>query len=196
MPKGGRAWVPCRRARITRSYSIRRSPKRSLPAGGTTRTRRATSCLSPRGSPRGSTRTSDYLGSTRASRRRNARESFLLPGVWHGTGAHRGLLGHFPSIKVTAPDPVTVGGLRGVVVDIVANLAHKGLSTHSTVGTGGQRNGTGRRARYTPTAPDPDGDEAGSRQGCRSNADGSSRDPENAVLNAGALSQPTSTGAA
>jgi hypothetical protein len=43
-----------------------------------------------------------------------------------------------PSIKVTANRPVTVGGLRGVVVDIVANLAHPALCTDASSSWGFQ----------------------------------------------------------
>jgi hypothetical protein len=37
-----------------------------------------------------------------------------------------------PSIKVTATRPATIGGLSGVEVDMVPNLAHKGLCTDTT----------------------------------------------------------------
>ena len=48
----------------------------------------------------------------------------------------------------------------------------------------------------TPTAPDPDGDEADPDKDAGATPTDHAEDPQNAVLNAGALSQPTGTGAA
>jgi hypothetical protein len=48
----------------------------------------------------------------------------------------------------------------------------------------------------TPTAPDPDGDEADPDKDAGATPTDHAGDPQNADLNAGTLSQPTSTGAA
>jgi hypothetical protein len=48
----------------------------------------------------------------------------------------------------------------------------------------------------TPTAPDPDGDEADPDKDAGATPTDHAGDPQNADLNAGTLSQPTTTGAA
>lgn len=70
--------------------------------------------------------TSDYLGvySGVAAEMQECSGEVSAPGVGTAPGEIAAYWARLPTIKVTAPRAVTVGGLSGVVVDIVANLAH------------------------------------------------------------------------
>ena len=73
--------------------------------------------------------TSDYLGvySGVAAEMQDCAGEIPAPGVGTAPGQIAAYWARLPTIRVTAPRAVTVGGLSGVVVDIVANLAHKAL---------------------------------------------------------------------
>jgi hypothetical protein len=71
--------------------------------------------------------TSDYLGvySGVAAETQECTGELPARSVGIAPGQIAAYWARLPSIKMTSPRAVTVGGLSGVVVDIVANLAHK-----------------------------------------------------------------------
>lgn len=73
--------------------------------------------------------TSDYLGvySGVAAEMQECSGEVSAPGVGTAPGQIAAYWARLPTVKMTAPRPVTVGGLNGIVVDIVANLAHNAL---------------------------------------------------------------------
>lgn len=73
--------------------------------------------------------TSDYLGvySGVAAETKGCAGENPAPGVGPAPGQIAAYWARLPEVKMTAPRPVTVGGLSGVVVDVVANLGHKAL---------------------------------------------------------------------
>jgi|HubBroStandDraft_6_1064221.scaffolds.fasta_scaffold27592_3 hypothetical protein len=73
--------------------------------------------------------TSDYLGvySGVAAEMQDCSGEVSAPGVGTAPGQIAAYWAGLPTIKVTAPRAVTIGGLSGVVVDIVANLARNAI---------------------------------------------------------------------
>jgi hypothetical protein len=73
--------------------------------------------------------TSDYLGvlSGVAAEMQECSGENPAPGVGTAPGQIAAYWARLPTVKMTAPRPATVGGLKGIVVDIVANLAHNAL---------------------------------------------------------------------
>lgn len=84
--------------------------------------------------------TSDYLGvySGVAAEMQECSGENPAPGVGTAPGQIVSYWARLPTIKMTAPRPVTVGGLSGVVVDIVANLAHNAICTDPSYSWGYQ----------------------------------------------------------
>jgi hypothetical protein len=78
--------------------------------------------------------TSDFLGiySGIAAEKRECTGEEPAPGIAMEPAAIAAYWATIPSIKVTATHPATIGGLSGVVVDMVPNLAHQGACTNDT----------------------------------------------------------------
>ncbi len=75
--------------------------------------------------------TSDYIGvySGVSAEVQECTGEMPAPGVGTAPSQIAAYWARLPSIKVTANRPVTIGGLSGVEVDMVANLAHPAMCT-------------------------------------------------------------------
>jgi hypothetical protein len=78
--------------------------------------------------------TSDFLGiySGIAAEKLECTGEESAPGVAMEPAAIAAYWATLPSIKVTSTRPATIGGLSGVVVDMVPNLAHAGFCSDDT----------------------------------------------------------------